>query len=102
MLLDVMMPNMTAISTMIRKTWKASELPIVLLTAKNQISDLVIGLEMGANDYLTKPASKDELIARIKTHINLKHLKMENLRMAELEVTCRLQRMLLPKRRRTA
>jgi signal transduction histidine kinase/serine phosphatase RsbU (regulator of sigma subunit) len=99
-LLDVMMPNMTGyeVTQTIRKTWKASELPIVLLTAKNQISDLVIGLEMGANDYLTKPASKDELIARIKTHINLKHLKMENLRMgAELEVTRRLQRMLLPK-----
>ena len=99
-LLDVMMPNMTGyeVTQTIRKTWKASELPIVLLTAKNQISDLVIGLEMGANDYLTKPASKDELIARIKTHINLKHLKMENLRMsAELEITRRLQRMLLPK-----
>jgi two-component system, sensor histidine kinase ChiS len=99
-LLDIMMPNMTGyeVTQTIRKTWKASELPIVLLTAKNQISDLVIGLEMGANDYLTKPASKDELIARIKTHINLKHLKMENLRMgAELEVTRRLQRMLLPK-----
>lgn len=99
-LLDVMMPNMTGyeVTQTIRKTWKASELPIVLLTAKNQISDLVVGLEMGANDYLTKPASKDELIARIKTHINLKHLKMENLRMsAELDVTRRLQRMLLPK-----
>ena len=99
-LLDVMMPNMTGyeVTQTIRKTWKASELPIVLLTAKNQISDLVIGLEMGANDYLTKPASKDELIARIRTHINLKHLKMENLRMsAELDVTRRLQRMLLPK-----
>jgi signal transduction histidine kinase/serine phosphatase RsbU (regulator of sigma subunit) len=99
-LLDVMMPNMTGyeVTQTIRKTWQASELPIVLLTAKNQISDLVIGLEMGANDYLTKPTSKDELLARIKTHINLKHLKMENLRMsAELDVTRRLQRMLLPK-----
>jgi signal transduction histidine kinase/serine phosphatase RsbU (regulator of sigma subunit) len=98
-LLDVMMPKMTGYEVVrkIRDKWQASELPTLLLTAKNQISDLVTGLEAGANDYLTKPISKDELLARIKTHINIKHLKEENLRMsAELEVSRRLQQMLLP------
>ncbi len=99
-LLDVMMPRMTGyeVTHKIRTEWQANELPIVLLTAKNQVSDLVIGLEAGANDYLTKPIAKEELLARIKTHINIKYLKDENLRLkAELEVTHRLQQMLLPK-----
>lgn len=99
-LLDVMMPRMTGyeVTPKLRDKWQADELPILLLTAKNQVTDLVTGLEMGANDYLTKPISKDELLARLKTHLNIKQMKAENLRMsAELEVTRRLQQMLLPK-----
>jgi two-component system, sensor histidine kinase ChiS len=99
-LLDVMMPRLTGyeVTRKIRETWQAIELPIVLLSAKNQVSDLVAGLEAGANDYLVKPISKDELLARIKTHINLRQLKAENLRLAtELELTRRIQQMLLPR-----
>ncbi|MCT7982121.1 MASE1 domain-containing protein [Laspinema sp. A4] len=98
-LLDVMMPKMTGyeVTQKIRETWEASELPVLLLTAKNQLSDLVAGFESGANDYLTKPVEKDELLARIKTHLNLLRLKTENLRLvAELEVTRQQQQMLLP------
>lgn len=99
-LLDVMMPQMTGyeVTRQIRQTWQANELPILLLTAKNQVSDLVVGLEAGANDYLTKPISKDELLARIKTHLKIKRLKAENVRLAtELDITRRLQQMILPK-----
>jgi signal transduction histidine kinase/serine phosphatase RsbU (regulator of sigma subunit) len=99
-LLDVMMPRMTGyeVTKKLREKWQLSELPILLLTAKNQIEDLVTGLEVGANDYLTKPVSKDELLARLKTHLSIKRLREENLRMsAELEVSRRLQQMLLPK-----
>ncbi len=99
-LLDVMMPHMTGyeVTQKIREKWQADEVPILLLTAKNQLADLVTGLELGANDYLTKPFSKDELLARLKTHINIKCLKAENMRMsAELEVTRKIQQMLLPK-----
>ena len=99
-LLDVMMPRLTGyeLTRQIRQTWQANELPIVLLSAKNQVSDLVVGLEAGANDYLIKPISKDELLARIKTHLNIKQLKAENLRLAtELDITRRLQQMLLPR-----
>lgn len=72
-LLDIMMPNMSGyeVCEIIRKTQTASELPIVLLTAKNRVSDLVAGFNVGANDYLTKPFSKNELLSRIKTHLNL-------------------------------
>ncbi|MCV6638797.1 ATP-binding protein [Candidatus Albibeggiatoa sp. nov. NOAA] len=84
-LLDVMMPRMTGyeVTKKLREKWPADQLPIVLLTAKNQIEDLVAGLESGANDYLTKPISKDELIARLNTHIHISQLKAESVRFVE-------------------
>jgi two-component system, sensor histidine kinase ChiS len=84
-LLDIMMPHKTGydVTRRIREIWQADELPIILLTAKNQVADLVIGLESGANDYLTKPISKDELLARIKTHLHILQLKEEALQLAK-------------------
>lgn len=72
-LLDIMMPKMTGYEfcQKIREQYLPNELPVVLLTAKNQVSDLVEGFASGANDYLTKPVLKNELLARIKTHIQL-------------------------------
>lgn len=72
-LLDVMMPRMTGyeVCQKIRETYPAIELPVIILTAKNQTSDLVEGFESGANDYLTKPVSKNELISRMKVHLQL-------------------------------
>ncbi|WP_186525866.1 tetratricopeptide repeat protein [Seonamhaeicola sediminis] len=72
-LLDIMMPNMSGyeVCEIIRRRYLTSELPIILLTAKNRVSDLVIGFNAGANDYLTKPFSKNELLSRIKTHLSL-------------------------------
>lgn len=99
-LLDVMMPKMTGyeVTQKIRQMWQASELPILLLTAKNRVGDLVAGFDAGANDYLTKPVEKDELLARIRTHLNLLSLTTENLRLTtELDITRKLQKMLLPR-----
>ena len=72
-LLDIMMPRMTGyeVCQKIREKFTAIEVPIVMLTAKNQVSDLVQGFNVGANDFLTKPFVKNELLARIKTHIRL-------------------------------
>ncbi|MEM1168418.1 MAG: ATP-binding protein [Cyanobacteria bacterium P01_H01_bin.35] len=72
-LLDVMMPNMSGyeVCAKIREKYPAQSLPVLMLTAKNQIADLVMGFQFGANDYLTKPFAKDELLTRIKTHIQL-------------------------------
>ncbi|MBE9040619.1 response regulator, partial [Oscillatoriales cyanobacterium LEGE 11467] len=100
-LLDVMMPRVTGfeVCQQLREKFSATELPIVMLTAKTQVSDLLFGLAVGANDYLTKPISKDELLARIKTQINLTRLRAENIRLStELEITRKLQQMLLPER----
>ena len=72
-LLDVMMPKMTGYEVVkhLRQIFPANELPILLLTAKDQVSDIVEGFIAGANDYLSKPISKNELLVRIKTHLQI-------------------------------
>ncbi len=77
-LLDVMMPKMTGyeVCKKLREHFSASELPVLMLTAKNQVSDMVEGFDNGANDYLSKPISKNELIARIKTHMKLAKINL--------------------------
>ncbi|MCB9351457.1 MAG: response regulator [Lewinellaceae bacterium] len=72
-LLDVMMPRMSGyeVCQKIRERYLPSELPVIMVTAKNQVSDLVEGLAVGANDYLAKPFTKEEFLARIKTHLYL-------------------------------
>ena len=86
-LLDVMMPKITGyeVTRKIRDKWQADELPILFLTAKNQVTELVTGLESGANDYLTKPISKHELLARLKMHLRLRILQTEAVRLAAVE-----------------
>lgn len=77
-LLDVMMPHMSGyqVCEEIRLRYPASELPVVFLTARSQVADLVQGFETGANDYLTKPVAKNELLARIQTHIHLSKINL--------------------------
>ena len=72
-LLDIMMPKMSGyeVCQRIREEHLPSELPIIMITAKDQVTDLVEGFASGANDYIAKPFSKNELLARIKTHLNL-------------------------------
>jgi len=72
-LLDLMMPGMSGfeVAKKIREDFLPSVLPIIMITAKNQVADLVQGLNHGANDYLAKPFSKDEFLARLNTHVNL-------------------------------
>ena len=100
-LLDVMMPRMTGfeVAERIRRRFSGNRLPIILVTAKNQVSDLEQGLASGANDYLTKPFSKNELLARIRTHLSLSRahsVEAENRRKdEELEQARRIQLSLL-------
>lgn len=72
-LLDVMMPRMSGyeVCRSIRKHHAAEHLPIILLTAKNQIANLIEGFESGANDYLTKPFLTNELLARVSFQLDL-------------------------------
>ena len=72
-LLDVMMPRISGfeVCERIRERHSPAELPVILLTAKNRVSDLVSGFSAGANDYLTKPFASDELLARVNVHLEL-------------------------------
>jgi two-component system sensor histidine kinase ChiS len=71
-LLDVMMPRIPGyeVCQKIRERYLLTELPVIMVTAKNQVSDLVEGLSIGANDYIVKPFSKDELLSRVKTQMD--------------------------------
>lgn len=79
-LLDVMMPRMSGyeVTRALRRQYPPNELPIILLTAKNQVEDLVEGFVSGASDYVTKPVSKGELLARVKTHLRLTQIVSSN------------------------
>ena len=72
-LLDVMMPRMSGyeVCRTLRENYSPYDLPVLMLTAKDQVSDLVAGFDAGANDYLTKPFSRDELLIRLRNHIQL-------------------------------
>jgi two-component system response regulator VicR len=67
-LLDVMLPKMDGF-TVCRKLRQSLTTPIIMLTAKEEEVDKVLGLELGADDYITKPFSQRELMARIKANI---------------------------------
>lgn len=86
-LLDVMMPRMSGyeVCEQIRKKFLPSELPVIMITAKNQVQDLVHGLNTGANDYITKPFTKDEFLARVKTHLNLHRIHSATGRFVPIE-----------------
>ncbi|MDR1885535.1 MAG: response regulator [Synergistaceae bacterium] len=73
-LLDVMMPKMSGyeVCRRLREKHSLFDLPIVMLTAKNQIQDIVLGFQSGANDYVQKPFDKEELLARVRTLLELK------------------------------
>ena len=65
MVLDLMLPGLSGIEVC-RRVRQESEVPIIMLTAKDDVSDKVMGLDMGADDYMTKPFAIEELLARIR------------------------------------
>ena len=67
-LLDIMMPEMDGWEVC-RRLRELSDVPIIFLTARSEIRDVVKGLEMGADDYIVKPYDNDELVARVRAHL---------------------------------
>ncbi len=65
MLLDIMLPGINGLEVL-RRIRKTSSLPVIMLTARDAVMDKVTGLDMGADDYITKPFSIEELLARIR------------------------------------
>lgn len=72
LLLDVMMPGMSGfeLAAQLKKTESTAQMPIIFLTAKDTESDLLQGFEIGADDYVTKPFSVREVLARVKAVLN--------------------------------
>ncbi len=68
-ILDLGLPNMSGENVCLEIRKKYPDLPVIILTAKDSVSDIVEGLELGADDYMTKPFVADELLARIKARL---------------------------------
>ncbi len=84
-LLDVMMPEMDGYETCVRLKANPdyADIPIIFLTARIDITDIVKGFEAGGQDYITKPFNTAELKSRVKTHLDLKKTRDELLRSIE-------------------
>src|SRR5699024_3391744 len=65
-ILDIMMPKLDGISVLKELRRRGNLIPVLLLTAKSEVDDKVLGLDAGANDYLTKPFHSQKLLARIR------------------------------------
>ncbi len=76
-ILDIMMPGATGLHVCreVRKKFSMDALPIILLTAKTMTEDMAAGFEAGANDYVMKPITADELIPRLKNHLKTAELR---------------------------
>ncbi len=103
-LLDIMMPGIDGMEVLkiVREKKSASDLPIIMATAKDESEDVVSALKLGANDYVTKPLDFPVVLARVQTQLSLKkskealsaaHARMKN----DLEAAARMQHDLLPK-----
>lgn len=91
-LLDVMMPEMDGMETCrhIKKASATKGIPVIMLTAKKDVSDKVEGLEAGANDYIVKPFNPDELLARVKAQLRIKFLEDELVKKEKVETIAKM------------
>jgi len=107
-ILDLMLPLLSGIEVL-RRIRRVSDLPVIMLTAKDDVSDKVVGLDSGADDYVTKPFAIEELLARIRVALKRRNntVKRENdiIRAGELllnktkrTVTCRDEEIPLSKK----
>ncbi len=101
-ILDVMMPKMSGLDVLrhLRSRHSLADLPVILLTAKGDASDITTGMEAGANDYLAKPFNRAELLARVNTLMRLKSAVAENRKLSglrkEFELAKKIQLSTLP------
>ena len=65
-ILDIMMPKLDGVKVLRRLRASGNDIPVIMLTAKSQIEDKILGLDSGADDYLTKPFDSSELVARLR------------------------------------
>ncbi len=77
--LDIMMPGLSGLEVLedLRQRYAPSELPVIMATAKDQSEDIVLALQLGANDYVTKPLDFPVVLARVQTQLSLKRAMQE-------------------------
>ncbi|MCD7951041.1 MAG: response regulator [Erysipelotrichaceae bacterium] len=78
-ILDIMMPKMDGLTVLKTIREEGIKVPVIMLTAKAEIDDRVLGLDLGADDYLPKPFSTKELLARIRAMTRRKDEQVDNL-----------------------
>ncbi len=84
--LDLGLPNMSGETVCLEVRKKYKDLPVIILTARDSISDIVQGLNLGADDYITKPFVADEFLARIKARLRRQGDSEALLKVADLEL----------------
>ncbi|MDJ0837241.1 MAG: ATP-binding protein [Acidobacteriota bacterium] len=74
-LLDIMMPKMSGyqVCSELRKRYARHELPVIFLSARNQVPDLTAGFAAGGNDYISKPVTRGELLSRLELHLRVRN-----------------------------
>ena len=82
--LDIMMPKMDGITVLRKLRESGSNIPVLMLTAKSEVEDKVLGLDSGANDYLAKPFDTQELLARIRAITRSRAVADNKLRMGNI------------------
>lgn len=84
-LLDILMPGINGfeVCKRLKESERTREIPVIFLTAKTELEDIVKGFEIGAVDYFTKPFNEAELLAIIKTHLELSNVRKELIKMDE-------------------
>jgi two-component system OmpR family response regulator len=90
-LLDVMMPEMDGLGVLSRIRARWPSLPVIMLTAKGDETDRVVGLELGADDYLAKPFSPRELLARLKAVLRRANPDLERQRLSAGDVVLEVE-----------
>lgn len=86
-LLDIVMPKMSGTEALrlIRDKFTCAELPIIMMSSLSEQESILEAFELGANDYITKPASPQIAMARVNTHLSLKKYYVDSIRKKELE-----------------
>lgn len=83
-ILDVMLPSLNGMEVL-RRLRQSTEVSVIMLTAKDDTMDKVMGLDIGADDYMTKPFAIEELLARIR--VSLKHKRIDNIKTDVIEIS---------------
>jgi len=78
-LLDISMPDLTGfeVCRQLKEIQDKTDIPVIFLTASDQVENKIKAFAVGGADYVTKPFQKRELLARVKTHLRLEHLRQE-------------------------